>query len=79
MARRIFSVTDPTKENSLYCILWQDLITGKLYSEDMTAIQYKIVIFEENFRKAGYNMVDIERYKQAVIEEEQENRKYDND
>ena len=77
MAKRtIVRVEEPKKEKSSLYRVWfsQD---GHEYPADMNEKSYNVLLLEQEFEKAGVDMKKLQVYKEAVIEERDEEHKYD--
>lgn len=77
MAKRIIArVEEPKKGKSSLYRVWfsQD---GAEYPADMNEKSYKVFLLEQEFEKAGIDMKKLQEYKEAVIEERDEDHKYD--
>jgi hypothetical protein len=52
---------------------------GHEYPADMTEKQYKVLMLEQEFIRKGVYPKDLQTYKQAVVEERDEEYQYDED
>jgi len=76
--RTIARVEKPTQEHGLYRVWFSQ--DGHEFPADMTEKSYKVLMIEEHLtNKLGYDRKALQEYRDAIVEERDEEHEYDED